>query len=58
MSKLTLLLLALLLAACSASPPPSLSNTTGPEDPSAPSAQTPYRTVLAGTANHGIGDRP
>ncbi len=46
-----------LLQACSASPP-TLGSPVGPEDPAAPSADAPYRPVMAGTAFHGLGKTP
>jgi hypothetical protein len=59
---LALLLLALpllaLLAACDQSPLPTVGTSPGPDDPAAPSARRPYRSVMAGTADHGVGERP
>lgn len=48
-----------LLAACSNSAPlPAVSIPPNPDDAAAPAADRPYRPVMAGTINHGIGDRP
>ena len=48
-----------LLAACSNSAPlPAVSAPPNPDDATAPAADRPYRPVMAGTINHGIGDRP
>lgn len=47
-----------LLQACSTSPPPTLAPSTGPDDPAAPTADAPYRPVMAGTAYHGLGKAP
>jgi hypothetical protein len=55
-----LLLFAMLmaaLAACGDSPSPTLP-AGGPDDAAAPSANRPYRPVMAGTVSHGIGDQP
>jgi hypothetical protein len=46
-----------LLAACGDSPPPPLPS-GGPDDAAAPTANRLYRPVMAGTAWHGVGDRP
>ena len=47
-----------LLAACSDAPPPVISSSPGPDNPASPSANMPYRPVMAGTAYHGIGSKP
>jgi hypothetical protein len=47
-----------LLSACANQPPPSLTSSPGPDSSAAPAADRPYRPVLAGTANHGIGSKP
>lgn len=47
-----------LLQACSTSPPPTLAPSPGPDDPAAPAANAPYRSVMAGTAYHGLGKAP
>ena len=47
-----------LLAACADTTPPPLSTSPGPDDPAGPSADLPYRPVMAGTADHGVGIRP
>jgi hypothetical protein len=48
-----------LLAACNNSAPlPAVSTPPNPDDAAAPAADRPYRPVMAGTVNHGIGDRP
>jgi len=47
-----------LLQACSEAPPPALAPSPGPDDPAAPAAATPYRSVMAGTAYHGLGRTP
>lgn len=46
------------LAACSDKPLPVLAPSPGPEDQAAPSADRPYRPVMAGTVWHSVGDRP
>jgi hypothetical protein len=58
MRYLGLFLMLVLVAGCSADPPPTLGPAAGPDTPAAPSANVPYRPVLAGTAYHGIGSRP
>lgn len=53
------LALVVLLAACADAPPPAaLSPLPGPDDPAGPTADLPYRPVMAGTARHGVGSRP
>ena len=48
-----------LLAACADTPPPAaISPSPGPEDSAGPSANLPYRPVMAGTVYHGIGSKP
>lgn len=47
-----------LLSGCSDKPLPTTVTSPGPDDPAAPSADRPYRPVMAGTAWHGLGDRP
>ncbi len=47
-----------LLSACSDAPLPSLAPSPSPADLAGPSADLPYRPVMAGTASHGIGARP
>jgi hypothetical protein len=58
MKHLALTLLLALLSACSEVPPPSLAPSPDPADPAGPSADLPYRPVMAGTVSHGVGDRP
>lgn len=50
--------LLLLLVACSDASPPAFSSEPAADDPKSPSANLPYRPVMAGTAYHGIGSRP
>ena len=52
------IILLTLLSACTNTPPPSLMSSPGPDSSSAPAADMPYRSVLAGTAYHGIGSKP
>jgi hypothetical protein len=47
-----------LLSACAEKAPSPLSTSAGPDDPTAPSADLPYRPVMAGTAWHGVGGQP
>ncbi len=47
-----------LLAACSTTSPLPTVSISNPDDPAAPAADRPYRAVMAGTVDHGIGDRP
>ena len=54
---LLLIMLMALLAACGDSPSPPLPS-GGPDDAAAPTANRPYRPVMAGTVSHGVGDRP
>jgi hypothetical protein len=58
MRYLALAALMALLAACADTTPPPLSTSPGPDDPAGPSADLPYRPVMAGTADHGVGSRP
>ncbi len=58
MSRFIVLAVLALLAACAETAPPPLSTSPGPEDPAGPSADLPYRPVMAGTAYHGVGSRP
>lgn len=47
-----------LLQACSESTPLTLAPLPGPDEPTAPSADAPYRPVMAGTVYHGLGRTP
>jgi hypothetical protein len=47
-----------LLSACTEAPPPTLAPQPGPDDPAAPSADMPYRPVMAGTTDIGVGAAP
>ena len=47
-----------LLSACDSAPPAAIAPSPGPDDSAAPSADLPYRPVMAGTAYHGIGSKP
>lgn len=58
MRYLTLALLLAALAACSDTPPPSITPSPDPADSAAPTADSPYRPVMAGTMSHGVGGRP
>ena len=58
MKPLTLVLLLTLASACTESPPPAPMSSPTPDNAGAPSANMPYRPVMAGTAYHGIGRRP
>jgi len=58
MTRLLSLLLLTLLAACDQGPLPLSTTSAGPEDPAAATANRPYRPVMAGTVDHGLGDRP
>ncbi len=58
MSRFIVLAVLALLAACAETAPPPLSTSPGPDDPAGPSADLPYRPVMAGTAYHGVGSRP
>jgi hypothetical protein len=58
MRRFALIALLVLLSACSTTPLPAPMSIPGPDDAGAPSADTPYRPVMAGTADHGIGSKP
>jgi hypothetical protein len=58
MRPLVLVALLALLSACSTTPPPAPLSSPRPDDAGAPSADTSYRPVMAGTAYHGIGSKP
>ncbi len=58
MRYLALAALMALLVACADTTPPPLSTSPGPDDPAGPSADLPYRPVMAGTAYPGMGSRP
>ena len=58
MRPLSLTILLALLSACSDAPPPVISSSAGPDSPASPTANAPYRPVLAGTTYHGIGSKP
>jgi hypothetical protein len=47
-----------LLSACADAAPPALAPSPGPDDPVGPSAEMPYRPVMAGTAYFGVGVAP
>ena len=47
-----------LLSACADKPLPTLIPSPGPDDKAAPTADRPYRPVMAGTVWHSVGDRP
>jgi hypothetical protein len=47
-----------LLSGCAEAPPPALAPSPGPDDPAGPSADMPYRPVMAGTAYFGVGAAP
>ncbi len=47
-----------MLSACGDKPLPDSIPSPGPDDQAAPSADRPYRPVMAGTVWHGVGDRP
>jgi hypothetical protein len=47
-----------LLQACSASTLPRLAPSPGPEESTAPSADAPYRPVMAGTVHHALESTP
>jgi type IV pilus biogenesis protein CpaD/CtpE len=58
MKRVVLATLLALLAACADKPLPTVMPSPGPDDQAAPTADRPYRPVMAGTVSHGIGDRP
>lgn len=58
MKRVVLATLLALLSACADKPLPTLTPSPGPDDRAAPTADRPYRPVMAGTVSHGIGDRP
>lgn len=58
MKRIVLAILFAMLSACTDKPLPELAPSPGPDDQAAPSADRPYRPVMAGTAWHGVGDRP
>ena len=58
MRRLVLAALLAALTACTDTPPPSITPSPAPTDPAGPSADIPYRPVMAGTVSHGVGARP
>lgn len=59
MKYLVLTALIALLAACADAPPPAaIMSSPRPDDPTGPSANLPYRPVMAGTAYSGLGSKP
>lgn len=58
MKRVVLATLLALLSACADKPLPTLMPSPGPDDQAAPTADRPYRPVMAGTVSHGVGDRP
>jgi hypothetical protein len=58
MMRVVLVTLLALLSACADKPLPTVMPSPGPDDQAAPTADRPYRPVMAGTVSHGIGDRP
>jgi len=58
MKRLTLAALLALLSACADTAPPALAPQPGPDDPAGPSAEIPYRPVMAGTVYFGVGSAP
>jgi hypothetical protein len=58
MKRLTVMALLALLAACADTAPPVLAPQPGPDDAAGPSANLPYRPVMAGTAYFGVGTAP
>ena len=51
-------LVALLAACANGTPLPDVTASANPDDPKAAVGERPYRPVMAGTVDHGIGDRP
>ena len=58
MRHFALVALVVLISACSAAVPPVIAPSPGPDDAAGPSADLPYRSVMAGTAYHGVGSQP
>jgi hypothetical protein len=58
MNRVVVATLLALLSACADKPLPTVMPSPGPDDQAAPTADRPYRSVMAGTVSHGIGDRP
>jgi hypothetical protein len=58
MKNLFLFTLLAFVSACSDAPSPSLAPSPDPNDPASPTADIPYRPVMAGTVSHGVGGRP
>ena len=58
MRPLAAIVLLAALSACTTAPPPAPMSSPKPDDAGAPSADTSYRPVMAGTAYHGIGSKP
>jgi hypothetical protein len=58
MKPLALVLLFAVLSGCTENPPPAPISQPTPDNAGAPSANMPYRPVMAGTAYHGIGSKP
>jgi hypothetical protein len=56
--KFLVLAVALLLAACADEGAHHATTPGSPDDPNAPTVQRPYSSVMAGTVDHGLGDRP
>ena len=54
----SLLFLLMVVGACDQAPLPAVTSSPGPDDAAAPSTGRPYRPVMAGTVDHGIGERP
>lgn len=58
MTRWLLLGLLSLLSACDQGTLPAVTSQPSPDDPAAPVADRVYRPVMAGTAYHGVGERP
>ena len=58
MRYLILAALIALLSACEEAALPVLAPSPSPDDAASPTANLPYRPVMAGTAYHGVGSRP